>query len=116
MRLPKSTAVSVQANANTGASWGKRHTKRHIDHTIDLPVGKADPALFSDNKPDGSAQGPTLLTVQQTAEFLTVSVATVRRLQQGGRIPFHKIGGGVRFNARDLLAYLARQRVEPIGT
>ena len=77
------------------------------------------------NKPSGPSQlGESisksshprceLLTVIEAAEFLTISKSGVRRLQQARRLPFIKIGGGVRFARRDLLAFLEKQRVKAI--
>lgn len=82
--------------------------------TIGAAVGYADPGLFLDNKLIG--HDPELLTVFEAASFLTVSVATVRRLQAQRAIPFIKVGGSVRFDKRDLAAYVERNRIEPIGT
>lgn len=55
-----------------------------------------------------------LFTVAEVAEFLKISVAGVRRLQQGRHIPFHKVGGSVRFSKSDLVSYLEKNRVESI--
>ena len=56
-----------------------------------------------------------LLNTREVAALLKISVAGVRRLQQGRHIPFLKVGGSVRFAKEDILAYLARHRVEAIG-
>jgi len=79
------------------------------------PVGDADAALLFDNKPNESRPQIALLTIREAAELLTISVSGVRRLQQGRRIPFFKVGGSVRFAKEDLVSYLARQRVGSIG-
>ena len=55
-----------------------------------------------------------LLTIAEVAEILRVSVSSVRRLQQQRVIPFYKVGGSVRLNKRDVISYLAKQRVEPV--
>jgi excisionase family DNA binding protein len=55
-----------------------------------------------------------LLTIREVAEFLKISVVGVRRLQYGRHIPFHKVGGSVRFTKSDLVSYLEKNRVESI--
>lgn len=55
-----------------------------------------------------------LLTIKEVADLLKVSVASIRRLQQGRKIPFIKVGGSVRFSKTDIEDYLKRIRVEPI--
>ena len=55
-----------------------------------------------------------LLTTPEVAELLKISVAGVRRLQQGRHIPFHKVGGSIRFAKGDLVSYLEKHRVESI--
>lgn len=49
-----------------------------------------------------------LLTIQEVAERLTVSRATVRRLIQTGQLPRIKVGGSVRFEAPDVQALIER--------
>ena len=56
-----------------------------------------------------------LLTLNEVAKLFKISVPSVRRLQQRRRIPFIKIGGSVRFEKSDLIAYVERGRVESIG-
>ena len=55
-----------------------------------------------------------LLTVDDVAEFLKISVPSVRRLQQKRLIPFYKVGGGIRFSMSDLLSYLESNRVDSL--
>lgn len=81
--------------------------------TVKVSGGSADHTSFFENKPSNSE--PELLTVTQAAQFLTISVATMRRLQGQRNIPFIKVGGSVRFDKRDLVAYVERYRVESIG-
>lgn len=57
---------------------------------------------------------PELLTITEVAKVLRISVVGVRRLQSARRIPFHKVGGSVRFNKADVITYLSRHRVEEI--
>jgi len=56
-----------------------------------------------------------LLTIPEVPEMLKISVAGVRRLQQGRHIPFHKVGGCIRFAKSDLISYLAKTRVDSAG-
>ena len=72
------------------------------------------PVLHFDNSSSASSPAAGLLTVAGAAEFLSISASGVRRLQQARHLPFIRIGGSVRFVKRDLLAYLARQRVEAL--
>ena len=55
-----------------------------------------------------------LLTIKDVAGLLKVSVASVRRLQQGRHLPFIKVGGSVRFAKSDIIEYLKKQRVVAI--
>ena len=53
-------------------------------------------------------------TPEELAEFLAISRATVYRLVGKRQLPFHKIGGVLRFKKADIEAYLETGRVEPI--
>ena len=61
-----------------------------------------------------SYRSDELLTIAEVAKYLKISVVSVRRLQQGRHIPFHKVGGSVRFVKSDLVSYLETNRVESI--
>jgi len=37
------------------------------------------------------------VTAKELAVILNLKVVTIRRLQKAGKIPFHRIGGSVRF-------------------
>ena len=56
-----------------------------------------------------------LLTIAEVAKLLKISVPSVRRLQQQRRIPFFKVGGRIRFERSDIVAYLQKRRVHSIG-
>lgn len=90
-------------------------TVTDTDGSVDPALGgsTAEPVLLFDNRPIGSL--PSLLTIAEVARFLKISISGVRRLQQGRRIPFIKVGGGVRFATNDMLSYVEKQRVEAIG-
>lgn len=72
------------------------------------------PARLLENASSGSVPPILLMTVAEAATFLTISKSGLRRLQQARQLPFIKVGGSVRFAHRDLLAYLAARRVEPL--
>lgn len=74
------------------------------------------PALHFDNSSSGSDLAPELLTTPETAIFLRISISGVRRLQQARQLPFIKVGSGIRFARGDLIAYLAKRRVELLDT
>jgi len=69
------------------------------------PVSDTGPKLVAND----------LLDILQAAKFLTISVPTMRRLQQARYIPFTKIGGSVRFLKKDLEAYIAEKTVPAIA-
>jgi len=48
-----------------------------------------------------------LRTIDETAELLSVSVRTVRRLIESGALPVHRIGRAVRISDADIAAFLA---------
>ena len=55
--------------------------------------------------------GPTLLTYDQAAAMLSVSVSTLRRMTEAGDIPHVSIGErSVRFDLADLHEYIAQRR------
>ena len=56
-----------------------------------------------------------LLTIPEVARLLKLSVPSVRRLQQQRRIQFFKVGGRIRFERSDIVAYLQKRRVHSIG-
>jgi excisionase family DNA binding protein len=55
-----------------------------------------------------------LLTIPEVAEFLKLSIPTVRRLQQQRHIAFIKVGGCVRFTKSDIMSYLETRRVSSV--
>lgn len=56
-----------------------------------------------------------LLTIPEVAELLNTSETTVRRWIAQREIPFLKLGGSIRFDRKDITAYLDNARIEPIG-
>jgi excisionase family DNA binding protein len=55
-----------------------------------------------------------LLTITEVAEFLRISIPTVRRLIEQREIPFLKVGGSIRFTRSDIDTYLEKRRVRSI--
>ena len=54
-----------------------------------------------------------LLTVQEAARLLAVSVSTLYGWVWQRRIPFIKVGRAVRFDLADLEAFIEQNRVRP---
>ena len=50
----------------------------------------------------------TLLTVQEAADYASVSTQSVRRWIRAGRLPILRAGRQIRIDEADLLAYLHR--------
>ncbi len=55
-----------------------------------------------------------LLTIPEVAGILKISVSGVRHLYQARHLPFHKVGGSIRFSKSDIESYLGKRRVEAI--
>ncbi len=53
---------------------------------------------------------PHLLTREQVAEHLAVSVKTVMRWNERGDLPMHRLGRQVRVSEDDLIAFTAARR------
>jgi len=60
-------------------------------------------------------RGVALLGVDDLAEQLGTSERFVRRLVFERRVPFHKVGKSVRFDPRDIDAWLAAHRIESVS-
>jgi excisionase family DNA binding protein len=88
-----------------GPSFGKRNK---------TAIMEADPVPLFDNRSTTSDPTIDLLTIADAAELLKISKSSVRRLQQGRRIQFFKVGGGIRFARSDIVSYLQKCRVEVI--
>ncbi len=57
----------------------------------------------------------SLLTLDEAADYLTVSPRFMRRLVFERRIAFVKVGKFVRFDPRDIDEWLSDHRVEAVG-
>lgn len=93
----------------------RRFDTNRANGRLGKPVGSAEVAPFFDKQPNEPQSNIELLNVPEAAQFLTISVSSVRRLQEGRHIPFFKVGGSIRFAKEDLVSYLARQRIGPFG-
>jgi excisionase family DNA binding protein len=56
-----------------------------------------------------SPASDTLLTTQEVADFLRVSIKTVFNLRKMG-LPYLQLGGAVRFDSQEVRAYLLKNR------
>jgi excisionase family DNA binding protein len=57
-----------------------------------------------------------LLTRDELAQLLKISRASVYRLVERRQLPFYKIGNSLRFDKRDVVAFLLQNRIEAFGT
>ena len=64
-------------------------------------------------QPSDGAHAGRLLKPEEAAERLNVSLRIIRRLCHERRLPYTKVGKFVRFDAEELEAWIAAQRVEP---
>ena len=64
-----------------------------------------------------TSSNPTieLVTTNELSRMFRISPAGVYRLVAQRKIPFHKVGGSIRFDKMDILAYLKQNRIEQIG-
>ena len=56
-----------------------------------------------------------ILTAEQAADLLQVSLRTVLQLARGGELPGHKVGRAWRFCRTDVLAYVRGERLVSRG-
>ncbi len=59
-------------------------------------------------------QPKAFLSPEELAEFLSVSKATVYRLAGRRKLPFHRIGGMLRFKRQEVEKYLEDERFDPV--
>ena len=57
---------------------------------------------------------PVLLTPQEVAKALRISMPGVYRLVEKRMIPFHRVRRSLRFTEQDIVAFLASSRVESV--
>ena len=58
-----------------------------------------------------SESEPLLLTPKEAAKSLKICERHLRSLKKGRKIPYVPIGGCVRYDVRDLLAYIDQQKI-----
>jgi excisionase family DNA binding protein len=51
-----------------------------------------------------------LLTVQQVATWLNMSIVWVYKAAEKGLLPFHRVGETIRFDPNEILSYLNERR------
>lgn len=73
---------------------------------------KGNPVGKSQNQETGPLVGARLLTVEETSERLNVSVWSIRRWINEGKIPRVKIGRCVRVRLDDLEAFVESGRAK----
>lgn len=56
----------------------------------------------------------SLLSPVELARILNISKATVYRLIEKRSLPFFKVGGSIRFDTKDINAYLGKNRIKPV--
>ncbi len=71
--------------------------------------------LLKNQLPTSSAPTIELLTPDELARVLKISKATVYRLIEKRKIPFHKVMGSIRFDKHDVVVYLQEHRVDLVG-
>lgn len=59
------------------------------------------------------ADAPRILTADEVADLLRVNTATVRRMAKQRTLTPYRVGRLLRFDARDIDDYLARQKDTP---
>lgn len=62
-------------------------------------------------RPSGRGALACLITADEVAERLGVSLRTVRRLIEAGELPVHRIGRAVRISEDDLERFVATRRI-----
>jgi excisionase family DNA binding protein len=55
-----------------------------------------------------------LLTTDELAALLRMSKTSIYRFIEKRKIPFYKIGWKILFDQKDVNAYIAKNRIEPI--
>ena len=62
------------------------------------------------------AEVETFLDVRQVAQFLGLSIATIRKWVLIGFIPYKKIGKSVRFSAEEIQDWTMSKSVSPVSS
>lgn len=64
---------------------------------------------------ENSIKNTKLLSPNDLAKILNISIPTVYRLIESRTISFYKIGGSLRFSEKDVVKYLEENRIEEIN-
>ncbi len=62
------------------------------------------------NRPIDRSATLRLLTTQQVADWLAVHPKTVNRYRVAGNLPFHRVGGRIRFDAAQVSRWLQERK------
>lgn len=90
--------------------------KEKEDAKVAMSVGNyPDAVLLFDNQQSMDSQCTSLMKIRDVAKHLNVHPSTVRNLYQQRKLPFYKIGGGVRFLVQDIIWFIQQQRVEAMA-
>lgn len=77
------------------------------------------PSQSHDKETNHSAQPSDWLDLTEAANYLAISVSTMRRLNKAGLLPSHRIRGCIRFNRDELAACVKagvfESTVEPVS-
>jgi excisionase family DNA binding protein len=86
-----------------------------VNHAVAVNVTAWHCWPHDQQHPNGSRspQGRPLLKPEEVAERLNVSLRFIRRLCHERRMPYTKVGKFVRFDADELEAWIATQRIVP---
>lgn len=57
-----------------------------------------------------------LMTIEEVAEFFNVTKGAIYKRIQRGQIPYIKMGALLRFDPRQIEAYIKAQTIEPFKT
>ncbi len=101
---------------------GSRHLSLHwailfSGQHWDVAGDDVTPKIFFMEKesPHSKWSLPNLLVPNEVATKLGISRTTLYRLVETRKLPFYKVGGGLRFSEEDLAAYLKDHRIDSIS-
>ncbi len=98
------------------AQGGRRPTEGRLPGAVLVDNLTKNPMNTSPTTSVLTEEHGALLDVDELARLLNVSKRSAYRLVERRAIRFHRLPGGLRFATRDVDEYLARRRVEPIGS
>jgi excisionase family DNA binding protein len=87
----------------------RREATRAVNHRAEVSIARpANTAV--ERAPILGSPAAGLLDVRAAAEYLSVSVRTVKNLLSEGKLPYVKIGRATRLTAEDLDGYISQNR------